>query len=257
MHGYDLLGNIAVVKFDRKEKKKEKEKFAKSLIRINKNIKTVLEKTEKFKGRLRVQKTKHIFGEKTKEALYKENGCVLRFNVDSCYFSPRLAAERKELAERVKKGEKVLVLCGGVGPYAVVIAKAGKADKIISVELGRECTKYAVDNIKRNKVQDRAEAIQGDVRKVVPKIKEKFDRIILARPNLSDSFLDIAFTRIKKGGEVNYYGFCDEDEIEAEKFMINSEAKEAGKRIKIFKVKWAGDIGIRKFRYRADFKVLN
>jgi hypothetical protein len=41
------------------------------------------------------------------------------------------------------------------------------------------------------------------------------------------------------------------------KEMILDEAKSAGKRIKIVKVKPAGDIGAYKFRYRVDIKVLN
>jgi tRNA G37 N-methylase Trm5 len=49
--------------------------------------------------------TKYIAGEKTKEVLYKENGCVFRFNIDSVYFSSRLSNERKEVSSFVKKGE--------------------------------------------------------------------------------------------------------------------------------------------------------
>jgi tRNA G37 N-methylase Trm5 len=87
MAPYDLVGNIVVVKFNEEDTSSCKKKWAREFIRKNKQVKTVLEKVGKFKGRLRVQKTKYVFGEKTKEALYKENGCEFRFNVDSCYFS--------------------------------------------------------------------------------------------------------------------------------------------------------------------------
>ena len=123
MANYDVVGNIVIVKFNSKIKVSEKKKFALEFLKKNKNVRTVLEKIGKFSGRLRTQKTKFIAGDRTKEALYRENGCVFRLNVDTCYFSPRLASERKELAEKVKKVEEILVLFGGVAPFAIIIAK--------------------------------------------------------------------------------------------------------------------------------------
>ncbi len=258
MANYDIMGNIVIVKFDRDVKSREKKKFASEFLKKNKNVRTVLEKVSKFSGRLRVQKTKYIAGEKTKEVLYRENDCVFRFNIDSCYFSPRLASERKEIGKKVKKGEKVLVMFGGIGVYAIVIVKLSKAEKITSVEISRECNKYAVENVKRNKVNN-VEIIQGDVRRVIGKGKrvyEKFDRIIMARPQLKDSFLDVAFNVIKNRGIIHYYGFYLEDDEDKLIELVKNEAKNFMKKIKILKIKKAGEIGVRKYRFRVDVKVL-
>ncbi|MCX8159131.1 MAG: methyltransferase domain-containing protein [Candidatus Pacearchaeota archaeon] len=256
MANYDIIGNTIIVKFDKNTKASEKKKIAKRLLAEHKGARTILEKVEKFSGRLRTLKTKYVFGEKTKEAIYKENGCIFRLNVDKCYFSPRLSTERKEIAEQIRKGEDVLVMFGGIGVFAIVIAKNGKAKKIVSVELGRECNKYAVENVKRNKLNN-VELIQGDVRKKVPKLKEKFDRIVMPRPNLKDSFLDIAFKKIKKNGIIHYYGFYKENESEKLRELIYEEAKKAKREIDILKIKKAGEIGVRKYRYRVDFVVKN
>src|SRR3989344_3533776 len=121
--GYDIIGNIAIVKFSREEKLKDKMKFANQFLKEIKNVKTILEKSNKFSGRLRTQKTKYLAGEKTKEAIYKENSCIFRLNVDTCYFSPRLASEIMEISSLVKENEKVLVMFGGVAPFAIVIAR--------------------------------------------------------------------------------------------------------------------------------------
>lgn len=255
MRGYDIIGNIAIVKFERKESLRLKKKQAVDLLKNNKAVSTVLEKYDKIKGRLRTPKTRYLTGIKTKEAFYKENNCVFKLNIDSCYFSPRLANERKEIASMVKKGETVLVLFGGVAPFAIIIARTRRPGRVVSVELGKECCKYALDNVKRNKVN--IEIIQGDVRKKLPKIKGRFDRIVMPRPNLKDSFLDAAFPRIKKSGIIHYYGFYKEDKIDELKDLIKSEAKKARRKIRILKIKKAGDIGVREYRYRADFKVLN
>jgi len=255
IYGQDILGNIAILKFDWVETLRNKKKEALKFLRGHKGVRTVLEKTGKFSGRLRTLKTRFLAGDKNLEALYRENGCDFRFNVESCYFSSRLASERLELAKMTRKGENVLVLFGGVAPYAIVIAKLAKPGKVVSVELGRECSKYAEINVKRNKVADVVSIVQGDVRKVLPKMNEKFSRIVMARPNLKDSFLDVAFKKIKKNGIMHYYGFYEEDELEKMIRMIFDEASKARKKIRIIGLKKAGDIGAYKYRYRADIKI--
>ena len=216
-------------------------------------MRTVLEES-KFKGRLRTKKTTFVFGERTKEVLYRENGCVFRFNVDTCYFSPRLSTERKEIAKKVKRNEEVLVMFGGVAPFAIVIGKHSKAREVVSVELGRACSKYAKENVKRNKL-DTVAVVQGDVRKNVPLLKRTFDRIVMARPNLQDSFLDVAFRAIKKGGVIHYYGFYPASEKSKLKAMVVDEAKKARKRIRILRITKAGEIGVKRYRWRVDVKV--
>ena len=254
MANYDILGNVALAKFPREMKLPTKKRWAEKFLKSHKQISTVLEKSDKVSGRLRTLKTRFISGLKTKEALYRENDCTLRFSVESCYFSPRLSAERKELAGKVKKGEDVLVMFGGVAPFAIVIAKKSKAEKITSVELSKACNRYAKENVKRNKLNN-VVVIQGNVRNKIP--REEYDRIIMARPNLKDSFLDVAFRHVKSGGMIHYYGFYPESDKGEMISLIRKEAERAEKKIRIQKIKRAGEIGVRKYRYRVDLKVLN
>ena len=258
MASYDVFGNIAVVKFPKTFSNLQKKKYASDFLKKHQSVKTIVEKSDRIKGRLRTMKLKYLAGERNLECLYKENGCIFRLNVGSCYFSPRLASERKELAEMIKKDERVLVMFGGVAPYAVVFGKYSKASEIISVELGRECSKYALENVKRNKLVERVKIFQGDVRKVIgkgKKVEGYFDRIVMARPNLKDSFLDIAFKVIRANGIIHYYGFYDESKIDELKELIQKEAIRAKKKIKILRIKKAGDIGVRVWRWRVDFLV--
>src|SRR3989344_4513695 len=215
--GFDVFGNIALIKFDRSMSLSDKKKYALNYLVSHKSVTTVLEKTGKFSGRLRTLKTRWLAGDKTLEALYRENGCEFRFNVESCYFSPRLSEERKNIASFVKKGERVLVMFAGVGPFPIVIGKHSKSSEVFSVELGRDCCKYALENVRRNKLIDKVKIVQGDVRRVIGanrKVSGKFDRIVMARPNLSDSFLDVAFSLCKKGTVIHYYGFYFEEDVD-------------------------------------------
>ena len=61
---FNILGSIAVVNFPDKTKKSDKIKFAGEILKKNKTIKTVLEKSRKFSGRLRKMQTRHLAGEK-------------------------------------------------------------------------------------------------------------------------------------------------------------------------------------------------
>jgi tRNA G37 N-methylase Trm5 len=77
----------------------------------------------------------------------------------------------------------------------------------------------------------------------------------MPRPQLKDSFLKEAFSLSKKGTRIYYYCFYKEEEIKSIPKKIE-EAKKYKKKIKILKIKRAGEVGARKFRVRVDFVVL-
>ena len=255
---FDVLGNIAIVKFSSLTKLKDKKQFANKILNDNPSIKTVLEKKGKVKGRLRRIQTQHLAGKKTKEVLYKENNCIFRFNVDSTYFSPRLSNERKEISGKIKKNDEVLVMFSGVNPYGIIIAKNSKS-KVVSVEINREANKYAKLNVELNKLKDKVEIIQGDIKKVAEKFrkeKRRFSVIVMPRPRLKETFLKQAFTLSKKGTKIYYYDFCKADEINSVIEKIKDESKKSRKKVKILKIKTAGEIAPYKFRIRIDFQVI-
>jgi len=253
---FDILGNIAIVKFPLKAKANEKKLFARKLLKENNSVRTVLEKVGKFKGRLRKMQTKFVAGEKTKEVLYRENGCIFRFNVDDTYFSPRLSNERKEIAKKIKKDDKVLVMFAGVAPYPIVIAKLSKAKVVYSNEINKKANEYGKLNIELNKLKDKVILLPGDIKRITKNINEKFDVIVMPRPQLKDTFLEEAFKLSKKKTRVYYYDFCKEDEINSIVEKVKMKAKESNKKIKIFNVKKAGDIAPYRYRIRIDFIVL-
>jgi len=257
---FSYFGDIALINFPKETTNSNKKKFANKIIEENKSVKTVLEKSGKFHGRLRKIKTIHLAGVKNKEVLYKENNCSFRFNIDSTYFSPRLSNERKELAELIKKDEEVLVMFAGVAPFSIVIAKNSLAKKVYSNEINRIANKYAKQNIELNKLNSKVELLNGDAKKVAVKLSEKkqtFDVIVMARPQLKDSFLEDAFKLTKKGTRIYYYDFCKIEDTKLIIEKIKKEAKESNKKIKIINKKKAGEIAPYKIRFRVDFKILN
>lgn len=256
---FSTLGNIALVNFSDGTKQLEKKKFAKEIIDKNNSIKTVLEKSEMFKGRLRKMKTKFLGGVNTKEVLYKENKCEFRFNIDETYFSPRLANERQEIANLIKKDERVFVCFSGVSPFSIVIGKNSLAKEVYSNELNRKANEYGKMNIERNKLKEKVKLVPGDVKKVCSKFfenQERFDVVVMPRPQLVDSFLEDIFKVVKNGTRVYYYDFCKVEEIDSKVEMVKEEALRAKKKIKILRVKEAGEIAPYKVRIRIDFEIL-
>ena len=203
--------------------------------------------------------TKHLAGEKNKEVLYRENNCSFRFNIDRTYFSPRLSNERKEISSLIKKDSEVLVMFAGVAPFSIVIAKNSKPKKVYSNEINREANKYAEMNAELNGVKNKIEFVNGDIKRIALKLKsqnKKFDYIVMPRPNLKESFLEQAFMLSKKGTKIYYYDFCKVDEMGLIVEKIKQEAKKFRKKIKILKVKAAGETAPYKIRVRVDFEVL-
>jgi len=264
---FDLIGNIAIVNFPKDVRANTKKKFAQKLLKEQKTLKTILEKKGKIKGRLRKISTKYLAGEKTREVLYKENGCVFRFNIDSCYFSPRLSNERKEISSMIKKNENVLVMFAGISPFSIIIAKNSGAKKVFSNEINRKANKYAALNIELNNVKNKVILLPGDIKRVTEKIKKglnvngtlvplQFDVIVMPRPQLKDTFLKQAFMLSKRGTKLYYYDFCKTSEIDLIVKKIKKEAQKFKKKIRILKVKSAGEIAPYKIRLRVDFKII-
>jgi len=144
----------------------------------------------------------------------------------------------------------------GVAPFSIVIAKNSHAEKVYSNEINREANKYAELNVELNRVKDKVIMLPGDIKKIAEKLKQKFNVIVMPRPQLKDTFLKQAFLLSKKGTKIYYYDFCRISEVESVIEKIKKEAKENKKKIKIIKIKKAGEIAPYKIRLRVDFKIV-
>lgn len=254
----DIIGNIALLKFPRRTLWLIKKLKAKKFLKQNKKVTTVLEKIEGFSGELRTLKTKYLAGIKTTKATYKENDCIFQFDIEKSYFSSRLSNERKVIAEQIiklskKKNTKILIMFAGIAPYPIIIAKKlkqkGKSFHIYANELNKQANIEAEKNIQMNKLQKNISLIPGDAKKIPTKTKEKFDIIVMTRPNLKETFLKTAFILSKKETTIFYHGFGTKEEV------LDEIKKEAKNKIGKIKIRKAGDIGPRKFRWQVEFKV--
>lgn len=249
----DVTGNIAVLEIPNELKKKEK-LIAQEVLKANKNIKTVLKKG-KHEGTFRTQELKHLAGEKTKEAVYKENNVTLKLNVEEVYFSPRLSNDRKRIYKLVNKGEDVLIMFAGCGPYTCTIAKNSKAKQVCGIEINPTAHNYALQNVIANKLNNTS-VFLGDVKNIVPKLNQKFDRILMPLPKSAADYLDIALKAAKKGATIHFYEFQKENETDKSIEKIKKACAKAKKKCKILQTIKCGQHSPREFRFCIEFKVM-
>jgi len=229
--------------------------IAEKLFSINKNIKVIVKKTKKYSGKYRLPRFKIIAGENRLETEFKENGCRFRIDIGKCYFSPRMSNERKRIAELVKPKESVLVMFSGIGIFPVIIAKNSSARVVYGIELNKNAHKFAEINIVLNKILN-VRLFNGNVKKVLPKIKKKFDRILMPLPKGAIGYIEVALSKIKRKGIIHFYDFEEDGRFERITRKIEKYCKRANKNVKILDMQKCGQYAPRVFRVCVDFEVI-
>jgi tRNA (guanine37-N1)-methyltransferase len=224
---YDVIGNILLLKLD-PELTCFKSEIGNTLLKVNKNIKTVC-LTKPIKGELRTRDMEIISGEKSTETIHKEFGLRFKVDVKKTYFSPRLANERKRVAELVKDGEIVLDMFAGVAPFSIMIAKYAKPKIVYAFDKNKDAVRYANDNVKINNVLDKVEVIHTDAKKSEEILNQKgvkANRIIMNLPFSSYLFFENALKLVADSCTIHYYDILKEDDIDE---RINDLKKLANK----------------------------
>lgn len=203
---FDIIGEVVILEIP-EDLEEYKNLIGEAALKFTKR-KAVFRKKSEIKGIIRTRELEHIAGEEISETIHQEFGCKLMLDVKKVYFSPRLATERKRVADNVKDNEIIVDMFAGVGPFPILIAKDHDV-KIYAIDINPEAYKYMQENIELNKVQDKVIPILGDVREVLEDKNIKADRIIMNLPGTAFEFLDFAMNSIKEGGIIHYYEFSE------------------------------------------------
>ncbi|MBI4151255.1 hypothetical protein HY492_03955 [Candidatus Woesearchaeota archaeon] len=201
MTSFDAIGTVAIMEHGTKQS-------AKAFLARHPFFTAVYRKTGMHAGKYRVQKLVFLAGKRAMVVEHKESGLRMRVNVAKTYFSPRLSSERLRIAQLVKPGEKVLVLFGGVAPYALVLAKHTKAGHITSVELNPVAHKQAEENLVLNRLSHKITVIKADAKRWCLRTKERFDRVIMPLPLTAATFVPAALKVCKPKATIHFYTFA-------------------------------------------------
>ena len=246
---FDTIGSIAVLEID-DELLSKKKQIADAVLNLNKNIKTVVRKSSSHEGIFRVQSYEYLAGIRSFKTVHKESGIVLSFDISKTYFTPRLANERLRIAKLVKEDEKVLVMFSGIGIYCFIISKYSKPKEIYGVEINPDAYRYAEKNLVLNKI-DNVKLLCGNVKNVVPRLKKKFDRIIMPSPTNAAEYLNVAIASLKSRGFIHLYSFVEDNKVEE----LIEDLKLRLSNIKVLKVTNCGQNSPNSHRVCIDLKL--
>lgn len=208
---YDVIGDIILIKLPNNLLKYQKE-IGRALLKSNKNIRTVC-LIEPVTGEFRTRNITVIAGEKRTTTIHKEYGLKLDVDVKNTYFSPRLATERKRVAELVEPGETIVDLFTGVAPFSIMIAKYADPKIIYAIDKNKEAALFAKQNIKRNNVLDKIEVINADAKEIPNILEKKADRIIMNLPFSAHLFFAYALKIAKNHTIIHYYDILKDNKI--------------------------------------------
>lgn len=231
---FDVIGDIAILDLP-DELEPIAHLVGKAILELNPHLRLVVRKSSDISGTYRTRRFIKIAGLGGTETIYREYSNLLRLDIASVYFSPRLAHERMRVASQVNYGERVLDMFTGVGPYSILIAKTQPNSVIYSIDINPEAFRYLRENILLNHVADRVVPILGDARTIVTRSLQKVtSRVIMNLPSESIKYVDAALNALQDGGGVvHFYAFTSRNEtIDHVVDSVRTEVERHGKKIR-------------------------
>ncbi len=201
---YEIVGDIAVLT---EITAGNEQLAAHALMNLHKNIKVVAKRISPVEGVFRKRKVEIIAGENRTETMHKENGCRYKLDLEKVYFNPRLASERNRVVSQIECSERgeIIDMFAGVGSFSIQIAKRAPQSHIDAIDINPIAIQYLRENIKLNGVRN-VEAIEGDIREIYVKFRNKAVRIIMNLPKSAYLFLSEALCMLNsQGGIIHFY----------------------------------------------------
>ncbi|MEM2987456.1 MAG: class I SAM-dependent methyltransferase family protein [Candidatus Bathyarchaeia archaeon] len=232
-NSYDIVGDIAIIRLTEKSRQNG-QIIANSIMKVHKNVRTVLVQTSPVHGNYRLRKLEHVAGEKRTTTIHRESGCLFSVDVNKCYFSPRLFYERMRIAKLVGDGETIVNMFAGVGCFSLVIAKHTNAAKIYSIDINPIAVQYMKENVRLNRAFGRVIPILGDAKEIIQKmLRHVADRVLMPLPEKAFEYLPYALIALKnREGWIHYYDFehagKNENAVEKVKMKISERLEDLG-----------------------------
>jgi len=209
----ERMGDIVIIDEDDSARAAE---IAEAVMDSDLPVRSVLNRASKIKGELRVRDW-DVLAEAAAEVDYgptetvhREYGHEFLLDLDSVYFSPRLATERHRVVEQIQPGEHVLDMFAGVGPFA--IPAASREADVVAVDLNETAIEYLRENARRNNVSDRITPIAGDIREVAADYHGWADRLVMNLPHSANEFVETAVDLAGDDCVIHYYDIQHDSE---------------------------------------------
>ncbi|XP_048061254.1 tRNA (guanine(37)-N1)-methyltransferase isoform X1 [Megalobrama amblycephala] len=231
--GFSRVGHIAHMNL-RDHQLPYKKLIGQVIIDKNPGITCVVNKTNTIDSTYRNFQMEVLAGESNMVAKVRENGVFYEFDFSRVYWNPRLSTEHERIVALLQRGDTVVDVFAGVGPFAIPAARRGC--EVIANDLNPESFRWLQHNAKLNKVDqkitsfnmDGRDFIRGPVRERLPALMKGSQKIhvVMNLPALALEFLD-AFRgllgpepdqslscQVDNLPQVHCYGFSKEDDAQ-------------------------------------------
>ncbi len=157
---------------------------------------------------------------------HRENGLEFDVDVERAYFSPRLAREHERVASEVQSGDRVYDLCSGIGPFALTIARDGRARSVTAVDANPEAIALLRATLARYPFARRVEAVEARLEEFLPTAGPR-ERVVLNLPREGIKYIASVARAVAPGGRLYYYEVTDrERREESTKAMMDALGSE-------------------------------
>ena len=198
---HELVGGIAIMQ--------ERDlPGARAILASRPSLHTVVVANGEVKGEYRTREFEVLAGRPTTRTEVVEHGHRFIVDLSRAYFSARLSSERQRILAQVRKGETVLDMFAGVGPFAITLA--AKARLVVAADLNPMAVGLMIENIGKNRSRNVLPAL-ADARHLPLFFPRKFDRVVMNLPLSRTGFLESAFSLCRSGGMIHFYSLVSEE----------------------------------------------
>jgi len=209
---FDVVGDITLLELD-SELAAYETIIAAGIMEVHPNVRSVFAKSGEVSGAERIRPLRYIAGENRTHTIHKEYGCLFKVDLSKAFFSPRLSTEHQRVAQVVEKGERVVDMFAGVGPFSILIAKKVGDVRVDAIDANLHAVELLQENVRANKVESKVHAHLGDARDLIRKeLSQGASRVIMNHPSASKDFIKEACDAMQpSGGVIHYYTFAGEN----------------------------------------------
>jgi len=226
---FDVVGDITLLELD-SELAEYETIIAAGIMEVHPNVRSVFAKRGEVSGAERIRPLRYIAGENKTHTIHKEYGCLFKVDLSKAFFSPRLSTEHQRVAQMVEKGERVIDMFAGVGPFSILTAKRLDEVRVEAIDSNPQAVELLQENVRANKVESKVHAHFGDAREVIRKeLFQSASRVIMNHPSASKDFVKEACAALQpSGGTIHYYTFAGENWETDSRNDIERVVKESG-----------------------------
>lgn len=192
---HELVGGIAILQEDDPD-------GAEKILASRPSLHTVVFAQGEVSGEYRTRELRILAGKPTTRTEVTEHGHRFTVDLAGAYFSARLSTERQRVLDQVLKGEIILDMFAGVGPFAIALAE--KASLVVAADLNPLAVELMLQNLAQNRVAN-VLPVLADSRRLATVLPWKFDRVVMNLPLAGSEFLPDAFRLCGTGGTIHFY----------------------------------------------------